>query len=880
MTPTKRVYLFQKNAADGNASMRDLLGGKGANLAEMSNLGLPVPPGFTIPTNECLHFARSGDALDESLKKEVSQAIDKLGQIMDATFGSPEKPLLVSVRSGARASMPGMMDTILNLGMNDETCAGLGRLTDNLRFALDTYRRFIEMFATVVDGVDRHLFEDLLTEQKTKAGVKEDSDLNADQLQNVVTSFQEIYEKETSRKFPQDPKEQLWSAISAVFQSWGSARAKKYREIHKIPDDWGTAVNICTMVYGNMGPTSGTGVCFTRNPSTGENSFYGEYLINAQGEDVVAGVRTPRPLPSLQEELPAAYAQLEEVRHKLERHYGDVQDIEFTIQEESLYLLQTRNAKRTTAAALKIATSFVEEGILTREEALLRVNADELERLLHPTLDPRAHRQVLARGLPASPGAVAGKVVFTAAEAEIWATRGEDVILVREETSPEDIGGMHASKGFLTARGGMTSHAAVVARQMGKTCVAGCSSMRISVAKKSMMLGSHELKEGDWITLEGSTGEVMLGKVATQQASLGEDIKTLLAWSQETQDMRVRANADTPSDAKTARSFGAQGIGLCRTEHMFFDEDRLPLVRQMILAKNNDERTSALDRLLPHQQGDFEQLLETMSGYPVTIRLLDPPLHEFLPHPQEDLSHLAELFGTSEGDLRDRIGQLAEQNPMLGHRGCRLGITQPAIYEMQVRAITRATVNCRKKGGQPLPEIMIPLVGLASELKWLRDRLESVCKEELSQEGLNDQVVPFGTMIEVPRAALTADEIANHADFFSFGTNDLTQTTFGFSRDDSASFLRVYEKEAILPIDPFSKIDASGVGKLLKMTTKLGRETKGDLKIGICGEQAGDPESIRFLQELQLSYVSCSPFRVPIAQLATAQAALLSRKNH
>lgn len=879
-----RVYFFKSGYADGNATMSDLLGGKGANLAEMARLGLPVPPGFTIPTSECSAFVQNNFTVGESLTTNVQEAMVELGRLMDAQFGSPNRPLLVSVRSGARASMPGMMDTILNLGLNDEVCSGLAKLTGNPRFAFDTYRRFIEMYGSVVDGIDRHLFEDALTAFKTggkgnssEATLRADTELSAEEMREVVVIFKQIYLKDTGKEFPQDPFTQLWSAIRAVFLSWNSARARKYRSIHHIPDDWGTAVNICAMIYGNMGAHSGTGVCFTRNPSTGENVFFGEYLINAQGEDVVAGIRTPKQLAELATELPEAYSQLVDVRHKLELHYGDVQDIEFTIQEGNLFLLQTRRAKRTTAAALKIATAFVEEGMLSKSEALLRVNAGEIERLLHPTLDPRAHRQVIAKGLPASPGAAAGRIVFSAVDAEVWAVKGEQVILVREETSPEDIGGMHVSRGFLTARGGMTSHAAVVARQMGKSCVAGCGALRISEAKKIIEIGSLKLKEGDWITLDGATGEVMLGQVATQDASMGDDLKKLIQWSIELQTMHVRANADTPNDARMARSFGAQGIGLCRTEHMFFDEKRLPLVRHMILSKSPDERNKALDELLPHQQSDFEQLLQTMSGFPVTIRLLDPPLHEFLPHPQEDLSELAEQIGISSAEVAERIHQMSEQNPMLGHRGCRLGISQPAIYEMQVRAIGRATLNALRSGYDPKPEIMIPLVGLSKELAWLRARLETICQETLTQGGFGHFEIPFGTMIEVPRAALTADAIAQHADFFSFGTNDLTQTTYGFSRDDSASFMRAYEREGIMPLDPFSRIDEVGVGKLLEMTVTLGRKTKPALKIGICGEQAGDPDSIKYLQGIGLNYVSCSPFRVPIAQIASAQAALKFR---
>lgn len=877
------ISFFSKNRTDGNINQPELLGAKGAHLAEMSRLGLPVPPGFTIHTSACLDYLRNRTIVPE-LKDTVRQALAELGEPIGRRFGDtgPEhktRPLLISVRSSSRAPIPGIVSAVLNLGMNLRTVDQLIEETGNPRFAWDTYRRFIEMYATVVDHLERHEFEDILTQTKKVKGCADDTSLEAQDLERLCARFLDYYQSATGQAFPEDPYFQLWSAIAAVFRSWDSPRSRKYREIHQIPDHWGAAVNICSMVYGNLGQDSGAGICVTRNPSTGENALFGEFLIDAQGEDVVAGIRAPRPLAELKTLLPQVYAQLEDVRTKLERQYKDAQDIEFTIERGRLYLLQTQDAKRTTTASITIATSFAEEGILSKEEALLRINAHELERVLHPSLDPRAHRQLLTRGLPASPGAVAGRIVFFAEDAEIWNMRGEEVILVREETSPEDIGGMHAAKGFLTARGGMTSHAAVVARQIGKTCVVGCAGLRISALNKTLQIGDHLLLEGDWLTLEGSTGEVLLGRVATSQAALSKELHTLLGWAQDIQKMKVRANADTPTDATTARIYGAQGIGLCRTEHMFFNEGRLPLVRQMILAANPEERMAALEKLLPVQQADFEQLLTTMSGYPVTIRLLDPPLHEFLPHPKENLHDLALRLGTSEGALHDRILQLTEENPLLGHRGCRLGISHPEIYEMQVKAIFRATASARQKGFDPQPEIMIPLVGLSQEINWLRTRLEGLLETELSDLNSSTRKIAFGTMIEVPRAALTADQLAQHADFFSFGTNDLTQTTFGFSRDDSGVFLRAYEKEGILNFDPFSQLDRDGVGKLLEMAVILGRKTKPKLRIGICGEQAGDPDSIQHLQTLGIDYLSCSPFRVPIAQIASAQAEIRSRRD-
>jgi pyruvate,orthophosphate dikinase len=857
----KFVHFFGNGKADGNAQMKAELGGKGANLAEMTALGLPVPAGFTISTQICMEYVKNQEFSSE-LKTQVKEALEKTELAMGAKFADETNPLLVSVRSGARTSMPGMMDTVLNLGLNSTTVEAIARKTDNPRFAYDSYRRFIHMYSHVVKDMDSHEMEDALFQYKKNKNYEEDIELSADDLREIVSLYRSIYKKKIGSDFPEDPYEQLWSAIGAVFKSWNCARAVKYREIHSIPHDWGTAVNICSMVYGNMGSSSGTGVCFTRDPSTGENIFYGEYLLNAQGEDVVAGIRTPKPLLELEKEMPIVYAQLLDVRKKLENHYRDMQDIEFTIQEGKLYLLQTRNGKRTVHAALKIAIDLESEGIITKKEALHHVKPSDLDKLLHPVLDPKASKNILAKGLPASPGAVSGQIVFTASDAEIWADKGCDVILVRDETSPEDIGGMFASKGFLTARGGMTSHAAVVARQMGKCCVAGCSMLSISQSQKTVRIKDQVLSEGDWITLEGSTGEVMLGKVATKQAELSPHFSTFMDWAKDVRSLNVRANADTPRDAQLARGFGAEGIGLCRTEHMFFDPARLPIVRQMILAKSNEERKKPLEALLPFQRQDFYEILSAMEGLPVTIRLLDPPLHEFLPHSDKDIQVLASQIGLTYEDLKQRVHALYETNPMLGHRGCRLGISHPEIYEMQVQAIVEATEKCLLEGKKVYPEIMIPLVGTHQELSWLKTRLTKLTAD-----------IPFGTMIEIPRAALTADKIAHAADFFSFGTNDLTQTTYGFSRDDSAPFLKVYKQESILDEDPFAVLDQDGVGYLVNTACILGRKTNPNLKLGICGEHGGDPASVDFFHRIGLNYVSCSPFRVPIAMLAAAQAA-------
>lgn len=874
------VYFFGQGKADGNAKMKAELGGKGANLAEMTSLGLPVPAGFTISTRVCMDFLQGSEKFPETLENEVNHALRGMERAMEANFGSQDNPLLVSVRSGARVSMPGMMDTILNLGLNDAVVEALALKSKNPRFAFDSYRRFIQMFAHVVKGLDAHILEDALENLKQHRGVVDDTELNAQDLKHLVEDFKAIYQRELGETFPQEPHQQLWAAISAVFRSWNCNRAKKYREIHNIPENWGTAVNICAMVFGNMGDSSATGVCFTRDPSTGENIFYGEYLVNAQGEDVVAGIRTPKALALLQNEMPGVYEQLNGVRLTLERHYRDVQDIEFTVQEGKLWLLQTRNAKRTTQAALKTAVDMVNEGLLNKKEAIVRVKPNELEKLLHPTLDPRAHRQVIAKGLPASPGACSGRVVFDSKDAEAWAARGESVILVRDETSPEDIGGMHVSKGFLTARGGMTSHAAVVARQMGKSCIAGCGALRISIKDRFFKVGRIEVFEGDWLTLDGSSGEVMLGKVSTREAQLSPEFSTFLAWAKELGVMNVRANADTPRDARAAREFGAEGIGLCRTEHMFFDEARLPVVREMILAQTKQERARALTKLLPFQRQDFIDILKAMEGYPVTIRLLDPPLHEFLPQTERDMHALATQIGMPVDEIRARVAQLHESNPMLGHRGCRLGISHPEIYEMQVSAIAEATAELHAQGVDAKPEVMIPLVGHALELKWLRSRLEVLAADTYKTSlialnvELKSEAIPFGTMIEVPRAALTADQIAEHADFFSFGTNDLTQTTFGFSRDDSAPFLKVYARENILTDDPFAVVDQDGVGQLIQWASEKGRARKPNLKVGVCGEHGGDPRSIEFFNKVGINYVSCSPYRVPVAILSSAQAAL------
>jgi pyruvate, orthophosphate dikinase len=883
---TKWVYGFGEGKAEGKAEMKNMLGGKGANLAEMSNLGLPVPPGFTITTEVCTYFYANGKAYPKDLREQVETALRQLEQRIGAKFGDAANPLLVSVRSGARASMPGMMDTVLNLGLNDATIAGLARRSGDRRFAFDSYRRFIQMYGQVVLGVDHHHFEDLLENTKLDLGVTLDTELQAEQWEEVVAGFKDVVRRELGRPFPQDPQEQLWGAIGAVFGSWMNQRAITYRRLHDIPADWGTAVNVQAMVFGNMGDDCATGVAFTRNPSTGTDEFYGEYLVNAQGEDVVAGIRTPQhltiagkkanksSLPAMEEVMPDVFRDLAKVRETLEQHYRDMQDIEFTVQQGKLYMLQTRTGKRTAAAALKIAVDMAAAGLIDKREAVRRIEPESLDQLLHPTLDPKAPKTVLARGLPASPGAASGVVVFSADEAETRAGRGEAVILVRIETSPEDIHGMHAAKGILTARGGMTSHAAVVARGMGRACVAGAGDLRIDYRAGTMTVREHTVKVGERITINGSTGEVMLGEVPTIQPEFSGDFATLMAWADEARSMGVRANADTPTDAKTARRFGAEGIGLCRTEHMFFDQDRIVAVREMILADDAEGRRKALAKLLPMQRQDFVEIFRIMKGLPVTIRLLDPPLHEFLPKTDEEMAQLVGATGKDISAIRHRAQALHEANPMLGHRGCRLAITGPEIYEMQARAIFEAAAAVMKETGDTVePEIMIPLVATKKELDILKEMIDRLGAEVMKETGVK---VPYlvGTMIELPRAVLRAGEIAETAEFFSFGTNDLTQTCFGLSRDDAGSFLGAYQKAGILEHDPFITIDRDGVGELMKIGAERGRRTRKGLKLGICGEHGGDPASIRFCQEVGLDYVSCSPYRVPIARLAAAQAAL------
>ncbi len=883
---SKNVYAFGGGSAEGRADMRNLLGGKGANLAEMSSLGLPVPPGFTITTEVCTYYTQNGETYPDTLKDEINAALAQIEEIIGAKFGDPENPLLVSVRSGARASMPGMMDTVLNLGLNDQTVLGLAKASGDERFAYDSYRRFIQMYGDVVLGVEHYHFEDILADHKEDKGLDLDTDLTADDWKEVAAAFAEKVEEELDAPFPQDPHDQLWGAISAVFGSWMNDRAKIYRKLHDIPEEWGTAVNVQSMVFGNMGDTSATGVCFTRNPSTGENAFYGEYLINAQGEDVVAGIRTPQPLtiaeksqnqtdlPAMEESMPRIFAELCEIREKLEGHYKDMQDMEFTVQDGTLWMLQTRNGKRTAKAALKIAVEMAEAGFITKEEAVGRVDPAALDQLLHPTLDPDAPRNVLGKGLPASPGAASGKVAFSADDAEAMASKGERVILVRVETSPEDIGGMHAAEGILTTRGGMTSHAAVVARGMGRPCVAGAGDLRVDYKEQMLSAGGLKVNAGEVITIDGSRGEVMMGAVDTIQPELTGDFGTLMSWVDEIRTMGVRTNAETPEDAETAIKFGAEGIGLCRTEHMFFDPERIINMREMILAGDEDGRRAALAKLLPYQRGDFTELFHIMKGLPVTIRLLDPPLHEFLPTKDEEMEEVADAAGTDVAEVRARASALHESNPMLGLRGCRLGIMYPEIYEMQCRAIFEAAAAVSKETGDTVvPEVMIPLVGTRQEFDILKDMVDRVAAEVSQETGAKLDYLT-GTMVELPRAALMAGQIAEGAEFFSFGTNDLTQTTFGLSRDDSGSFLDRYTDQGIYEKDPFVTIDRDGVGELVKLATERGRVTRPDIKLGICGEHGGDPASVHFCQSVGLNYVSCSPYRVPIARLAAAQAAL------
>jgi pyruvate,orthophosphate dikinase len=882
---TKWIYAFGDGTAEGSAEMRELLGGKGANLAEMAGLGLPVPPGFTITTEVCTHFTGTEGTYPDGLDAELMAAMTGLEDVMDAKFGDAVNPLLVSVRSGARASMPGMMDTVLNLGLNDATVAGLAKRSNDDRFAYDSYRRFIQMYGDVVLGVEHHLFEDLLEDLKEDRSATLDTDLSADDWKRLVGQYLEMVERELGRPFPQDPIEQLWGAIGAVFGSWMNARARTYRRLHGIPAEWGTAVNVQAMVFGNMGNDCATGVCFTRNPSTGHNSFYGEYLVNAQGEDVVAGIRTPQPLteaekaetglnlPSMEEVMPELFKELDGVRLKLEQHYTDMQDMEFTIQQGRLWMLQTRNGKRTAEASLKIACDMVDEGLINKHQAIMRVDPAQLDQLLHPTLDPDAERDIIGHGLPSSPGAAAGRIVFTADDAEVWVERGEDVILVRTETSPEDIHGMHVAKGILTTRGGMTSHAAVVARGMGTPCVSGAGDLRVDHEHKKLIAMGRELGEGEVLTIDGSTGQVMLGRVPTRQPELTGDFGRLMGWVDEVRQLGVRANAETPTDAETARKFGAEGIGLSRTEHMFFEPERIVHMRQMILATSEAARRTALDKLLPYQRQDFIDLFRIMEGLPVTIRLLDPPLNEFLPHTLEEMEEVAAAAGVDVSQVKARKLELDEANPMLGHRGCRLGITYPEIYEMQARAIFEAAAELAGEGKSVVPEVMIPLIVDKPEFDMLKGVVDAAAEAVQSEKGVELSYL-VGTMIELPRACLRADVIAETAEFFSFGTNDLTQTTFGFSRDDAAPFLEVYHNKGIMPVDPFMTIDVDGVGELVRMGCERGRSVRPDIKLGICGEHGGDPASVRFCHQVGLTYVSCSPFRVPIARLAAAQAAI------
>ncbi len=879
----KYVYAFGAGGAEGRADMRNLLGGKGANLAEMSNLGLPVPVGFTLTTDVCTAYYANERRYPASLEREVRRHLKQVEREMGRTFGDAQHPLLVSVRSGARVSMPGMMDTILNLGLNDDTVQGLILASGDPRFAYDSYRRFVQMYGDVVLEVDKALFEAEIEKAKTSHGVELDTDLGAHEWADLVRIFKEIVQAQTKQAFPEDPGDQLWGAVGAVFGSWMNERASVYRDFHNISSEWGTAVNVQSMVFGNMGDDCATGVAFTRDPSTGERCFFGEYLVNAQGEDVVAGIRTPQPinvaskqdssLPSLEEQMPKVYRDLERIYRKLEKHYRDMQDIEFTIERGRLWMLQTRTGKRTAAAALRIACEMVDERLISKSEALQRVDAEQLDQLLHPRFDPSAARTVVAKGLPASPGAATGQIVFTAATAETWAEEGKDVILVRVETSPEDIKGMLAAKGILTARGGMTSHAAVVARGWGKCCVAGCGDVRIDYAANQFSVNGVPYAEGEWISLDGGTGEVMQGQVPTVEPEPSGDFERLLGWADAVRRLRVRTNADTPEDSKKARAFGAEGIGLCRTEHMFFEGERITAMREMILAEDTAGRERALAKLLPFQRDDFVGIFEAMDGLPVTIRLLDPPLHEFLPHEPAAQEEMAQTMGITVAALRDKVAALHEFNPMHGHRGCRLGLTYPEIYQMQAQAIFEAACQAKKQGIRVLPEVMIPLVGDVSELARLRRDVVAIAEAILRATRVKLKYL-VGTMIEVPRAALTADAIAKEAEFFSFGTNDLTQMTYGFSRDDAGAFISEYLEQGILEQDPFQVLDQTGVGQLVAMAAEKGRAARKDLKLGICGEHGGDPASVKFCHRVGLDYVSCSPFRVPIARLAAAQAAL------
>ena len=888
----KWVYNFEDTPRSDKQSLKNLLGGKGANLSEMIRINLPVPPGFTITTEACNEFYSLNQKYPSTLKNQVSVAIKKVEQKIKKLFGNESNPLLVSVRSGARVSMPGMMDTVLNLGLNDKTVIGLAKKTNNETFAYDSYRRFIQMYSNVVLNVNHHNFEDLIENYKLTKGIVLDTEMEASDWKSLIGSFREQIVSETGKDFPQDVNEQLWGAIGAVFQSWKNQRAKTYRKLNNIPEEWGTAVNVQSMVFGNMGDDCATGVAFTRNPSTGDNSFYGEYLINAQGEDVVAGIRTPQNITkkarleagskdaSMEESMPKVYKELVTIYKKLEKHYRDMQDIEFTVENKKLWMLQTRSGKRTAKASIKIAVDMVKEKLITKDEAILRIDPKMLDTLLHPTLDPKAKKDIITKGLPASPGAASGKVTFSADDAEKLKAQGQKSILVRQETSPEDIHGMHAAEGILTCRGGMTSHAAVVARGMGRPCVSGAGSIQIDYKNKFFKANSREVKEGDIITIDGSTGEVMIGEVTTIKPDISGDFSTLMAWADKTRTLNIRANAETPLDTKVARDFGAEGIGLCRTEHMFFDEERILYVRQMILSKNIEDRNKALKNILPFQKKDFVEIFKTMKGLPVTVRLLDPPLHEFLPKSEKEIASVAKILNISEYEINNRINDLHEENPMLGHRGCRLAISYPEIYEMQCEAIFEALVECRKAKVQSvIPEIMIPLVSTAKELEILKYLVDTKAKEVQKKHGMKISYL-VGTMIELPRAALNAFEISKHADFFSFGTNDLTQTTLGISRDDSGKFLDDYVNSNIFKIDPFVSIDVDGVGQLVKIACENGKRNNPKIKLGICGEHGGDPDSIDFCHNAGLHYVSCSPYRVPIARLAAAQSKIRSRQKH
>lgn len=887
----KWVYTFGNGSAEGKSGMKELLGGKGANLAEMSSLGLPVPPGFTITTEACNWYYANSETYPSELADQITQALKTIENSTDRRFGDPNSPLLVSVRSGARASMPGMMDTVLNLGLNNETVEALAVEAGDARFAYDSYRRFIQMYSDVVLGVDHSEFEEILEEAKASNGYDQDTDLSAEDWKEVVQRYLARVEEVLEKPFPQDVDQQLWGAVGAVFASWMNARAITYRKLHHIPQEWGTAVNVQAMVFGNMGDTSATGVAFTRNPSTGENKLYGEFLVNAQGEDVVAGIRTPQDLteearkdagsdaPSLEALMPAAFKEFVDTANKLEQHYRDMQDLEFTIEKGKLWMLQTRSGKRTAKAALRIAVEMAGEGLIDEEEAVLRVEPSSLDQLLHPTIDPNAEKTIIANGLPASPGAATGQIVFNSEEAERLKNESKPCILVRVETSPEDIHGMHAAEGILTARGGMTSHAAVVARGMGKPCVSGAGGIRIDYQNQQLRVPGHTFEKGDVITIDGSTGQVLLGAVPMQRPELSGSFGTLMEWADKLRRMKVRTNAETPADAKSARSFGAEGIGLCRTEHMFFEGERIIAAREMILSETEEDRRKALEKLLPMQRSDFTELFEIMKGLPVTIRLLDPPLHEFLPHSEKEIDEVAAGMGIDREKLRARNLALQEANPMLGHRGCRLAISYPEIAEMQTRAIVEAAIEAGKKTGEKVvPEIMVPLVGMREELDFVKERVLKVIEAVKVETGETIECM-IGTMIELPRACLRAEQIAEAAEFFSFGTNDLTQTTFGISRDDAANFLTPYEVKGIIDRDPFVSLDTDGVGELVSIATERGRKTRPEIKLGICGEHGGDPDSISFCETIHLDYVSCSPFRVPIARLAAAQAAVNAKRT-